>query len=177
MDAIDKINVLLAQKGMSGADLERQIGVSNSVYSQWNTKLTKPSKKSLLKVAEALGVDVSEILPDEKKKEKATADNGSGLSKEAIEMGRIFDAAAPEIKERMKDVVDGKATVKTAVNVVDVKCPLDGTMQKIYQNVIKVDDKVFPGTTNNGCEMYHPCQECEVCRMRAMFAELKGFSK
>lgn len=75
MDAIDKINALLTKKGMSGADLERAIGVSNSVYSQWNTKLTKPSKKSLLKVAETLGVDVSEIAPDKnEQKEKHSTD-------------------------------------------------------------------------------------------------------
>lgn len=64
MDAIDKINIVLARKGMSGAELERLIGVSNSVYSQWNTKQTKPSKKSLSKVASVLGIDVAEIVPD-----------------------------------------------------------------------------------------------------------------
>lgn len=73
MDAIDKINYFLAKKGMTGADLERKIGVSNSVYSQWNTKTTKPSKKSLAKVAQALEVDIIQILPDKvEQKEKPT---------------------------------------------------------------------------------------------------------
>ena len=66
MDAIDKINQLLFHKGMSGAELSRLIGVSNSVYSQWNTRTTKPSKQSLLKVASALGVPAEELLPDKK---------------------------------------------------------------------------------------------------------------
>ena len=70
MDAIDKINRILTKKGLTGADLERMIGVSNSVYSQWNTKSTKPSKKSLFKVAEALEIDVSEIEPDSAKEEQ-----------------------------------------------------------------------------------------------------------
>ena len=78
MDAIDKINKLLTQKGMSGAELEKKIGVSNSVYSQWNTKATKPSNKSLVKVAAALGVDVSDILPDGD--EKKPVPNGNELT-------------------------------------------------------------------------------------------------
>lgn len=106
MDAIDKINVFLAQKGMSGADLERAIGVSNSVYSQWNTKLTKPSKKSLLKVAEALDVDVSEIMPDKiEQKEKPTTENGSELSKERIQM-LLDKMSAADLVELMGDITD-----------------------------------------------------------------------
>lgn len=71
MNSIDKINVLLAKLGKTGADLEREIGVSASVYSQWNTGRTAPSKKSLVKVAAALNVPVESILPDinETKKE------------------------------------------------------------------------------------------------------------
>lgn len=109
MDAIDKINVLLAQKGMSGADLERQIGVSNSVYSQWNTKLTKPSKKSLLKVAEALGVDVSELIPDENKKEKPAATEGNGLSEEERKFIEWYRSQASEKdKALVRMIVEGE---------------------------------------------------------------------
>ena len=85
MDAIDKINLALARKGMSGAELERLIGVSNSVYSQWTKRTTKPSNKSLIKIAKALGVDVTELLPDRKelqvnsKKEKPSTKNGERL--------------------------------------------------------------------------------------------------
>lgn len=85
MDAIDKINLVLMQKGMSGAELSRLIGVSNSVYSQWNTKTTKPSNKNLAKIAEALGVDVANLLPDKEekprtdKKEKPSTENGERL--------------------------------------------------------------------------------------------------
>lgn len=61
MDTIDKINLLLAKKGMTGADLNRAIGVSSAVYSQWNTRATKPSKKNLAKIAEVLNVEVSEL--------------------------------------------------------------------------------------------------------------------
>ena len=64
MTSIEKINILLAQHGMSGADLERAIGVSNSVYSQWNTGATKPSRKNLKKIADYFQIDVTELLDD-----------------------------------------------------------------------------------------------------------------
>lgn len=62
LDAIDKINAILKERGMTGADLSREIGVSTAVYSQWNKKKTKPSNKNLLKVADALEVPVSELV-------------------------------------------------------------------------------------------------------------------
>ena len=65
MDSIAKINAILKRRGLSGADLETMIGVSNSVYSQWNTRKTKPSSKSLRKVAEVLDVPLSDLLEDE----------------------------------------------------------------------------------------------------------------
>lgn len=65
MDAIDKINAILAEKGMTGAELLRMIGASTGTYSQWNTRLTKPSKRSLKKIADALEIDVRAITGDD----------------------------------------------------------------------------------------------------------------
>ena len=67
MDVIDRINVLLKERGMSGAELSRKIGVSTAVYSQWNKKKTKPSNKNLLKAAEALNVPISELTGEKEK--------------------------------------------------------------------------------------------------------------
>lgn len=64
MDSIDKINRLLSERGITGAELTREIGLSNSVYSQWNTRRTKISKRSLKKIAEYFGVSVSALLDD-----------------------------------------------------------------------------------------------------------------
>jgi len=65
MDTIDKINKLLAEKQMTGADLGRMLGVSNSVYSQWNTRKTKPRMNKLKQIADILGVTVADLLPDD----------------------------------------------------------------------------------------------------------------
>ena len=65
MKSIDKINMILMQKGMSGAEMSTKAGFSNSVYSQWNTGKTKPGKKSLVKAAAALEVNVEDIMDDD----------------------------------------------------------------------------------------------------------------
>lgn len=65
MDAIDKINFYLSKKGKNGADLSRALGLSNSIYSQWNTRKTNPSNARLPAIAEYLGVSVEDIMPDD----------------------------------------------------------------------------------------------------------------
>lgn len=100
MDSIDKINAILYAKGMSGADLERAIGVSNSVYSQWNKKITKPSKKSLKKVADVLGVDVSELRADSDEKEKPTTQKGGELSPIRQEVWNLLNSMSDEKLEK-----------------------------------------------------------------------------
>jgi transcriptional regulator with XRE-family HTH domain len=94
MDSIDKINILLAKHGMSGADLSRLIGVSNSVYSQWNTKTTKPSNKSLAKIAEVFSVDVAALMPDNEKKPALKNENElDDTTKELVELAYELDDA------------------------------------------------------------------------------------
>lgn len=95
MLSIDKINLLLLKHGMTGADLSRAIGVSNSVYSQWNTKTTKPSKRNLKKIADYFDIDVSKLLDDddENKKTATQSDGGSDstiISERTAYANKIF---------------------------------------------------------------------------------------
>lgn len=93
MDTIDKINYYLVKQGKTGADLSRELGLSNSIYSQWNKKKTKPKRSKLSVIAEYLGVSVEDILPDgevlpKAKKESAPDPKTEGyseLQKAAIE--------------------------------------------------------------------------------------------
>lgn len=64
MDTIDKINYYLTKSKKTGADLCEFLGVSSGVYSQWNTRRTKPRKSKLPAIAEYLGVSVADLLPD-----------------------------------------------------------------------------------------------------------------
>lgn len=94
MDTIDKINYYLVKQGKTGADLSRALGLSNSIYSQWNKKKTKPKTSKLSVIAEYLGVSVADILSDDEevlpkaKKESARdpkIEGYSELQKGAIE--------------------------------------------------------------------------------------------
>lgn len=100
MTSIEKIKVLMARKGMDGASLSREIGISNSVYSQWNTGKTKISNANLKKIADYFHVDVTEILPDDMlwQKKPATA-NSDGLSDRERALIERFRAASPAVQD------------------------------------------------------------------------------
>ena len=87
MDTNDKIKYYLGKQGKTGADLSRALGLSNSIYSQWNKKKTKPKTSKLSVIAEYLGVSVADILPDDEevlpkaKKESAPDPKTEGVKK------------------------------------------------------------------------------------------------
>lgn len=80
MDVIDRINLRLAEIGKTGADMSRALNLSNSIYSQWNTRKTKPSKKTIAKVASYLDVSVEYLLTGEGQEEKPPTNTGEELS-------------------------------------------------------------------------------------------------
>lgn len=42
--------------------MSRDLGLSNSAYSQWNTRKTRPSKKSIQRIAEYLGTTADYLM-------------------------------------------------------------------------------------------------------------------
>lgn len=95
MDTIDKINYYLTKNKKTGADLCEFLGVSSGVYSQWNTRRTKPRNSKLPAIAEYLGVSVSDLLPDK--------DPSAGIKKDPIPK----DGAVSEPKQKLRDLIDG----------------------------------------------------------------------
>lgn len=89
MDTIDKINYYLTKNKRTGADLCEFLGVSSGVYSQWNTRRTKPRNSKLPAIAEYLGVSVSDLLPDK--------DPSAGIKKYPIPKDEAVSPAAQEI--------------------------------------------------------------------------------
>lgn len=89
MDTIDKINYYLTKNKKTGADLCEFLGVSSGVYSQWNTRRTKPRKSKLPSIAEYLGVSVADLLPDE--------DPSAGIKKDPVPKDEAVSSAAQEI--------------------------------------------------------------------------------
>lgn len=97
MDTIDKINYYLTKSKKTGADLCEFLGVSSGVYSQWNTRRTKPRKSKLPAIAEYLGVSVADLLPDEELVPQ------EGIKKDPIPK----DEAVSEPKQKLRDLIDG----------------------------------------------------------------------
>lgn len=109
MDTIDKINYYLVKQGKTGADLSRALGLSNSIYSQWNKKKTNPKRSKLSVIAEYLGVSVADILPDDEevlpkaKKESAPDPKTEGVSPTVQELFNFIDTATDaELNELLR---------------------------------------------------------------------------
>lgn len=119
MNTIDKINYYLFKQGKTGADLSRALGLSNSVYSQWNTGKTKPRKSKLIAIAEYLNVSVEDLLPDDdaeaisiKKRGISTKIEGANMVKSPI-VARINALLAERGIEKKKFFADCKITSAT----------------------------------------------------------------
>ena len=93
MDTIDKINYYLTKNKKTGADLCEFLGVSSGVYSQWNTRRTKPRNSKLPAIAEYLGVSVADLLPDEELVPQ------EGIKKDPIPKDEAEDSETAELRE------------------------------------------------------------------------------
>lgn len=71
---IKRIELRIAELGLTKADFYKQSGISSASYSQWNTGKYNPTDCKLQKAAEVLGVSFEYLRYG--KKEKAPADNG-----------------------------------------------------------------------------------------------------
>lgn len=82
MRRIDKINSILVQRGMNSADLQRMVNITDGAISQWNTGRTSPSNRSLRKIADALEVDIVELMADDEitQEENPASATGDGIS-------------------------------------------------------------------------------------------------
>lgn len=111
MKAIEKINALLLQQGKSGAEMSRDLGLSNSAYSLWNTGSTKPSKKNLKRIADYFGVNVTDVADDiETEKEKPTTiSDGQEKNEEEldIELMHRLTMLSPDELSRVDAFVQG----------------------------------------------------------------------
>jgi len=112
LDSIDKINLLLVKKGWTGADLSRAIGVSGGTYSQWNTKLTKPSKRNLRLIAEKLGCDILDIMDDkdlQKNKKIPIREDPDGEVDRITERIKMLSAEDRQLIETLLDTLERKS--------------------------------------------------------------------
>lgn len=100
MDTIDKINYFLTKNKRTGADLCEFLGVSSGVYSQWNTKRTRPRKSKLPAIAEYLGVSVAELIPDAEHVPQENIKKEAAPQKSELSLGQL---ELIELSSKMSD--------------------------------------------------------------------------
>lgn len=98
MDIINRINIKLAEIGKSGAEMSRDLGLSNSIYSQWNTGKAKPSKRTLSRIAPYLKTTVEYLLTGENEKPATISDDGFS------EVDEVFRKLSPENREKLLEL-------------------------------------------------------------------------
>lgn len=62
MKAINRIKAVLAEKQVSGKWLAKEIGRTENTVSRWCSNKVQPSLENLYEIAEALKVDIRELL-------------------------------------------------------------------------------------------------------------------
>jgi len=81
-DILKRIDVRIAELGMSKEEFYEKSGISSASYSQWNTGAHAPTKKKLAQAAAALGVSVEYILTGNENKPTTTGE----LDKDTMEL-------------------------------------------------------------------------------------------
>jgi putative transcriptional regulator len=64
----NRIKAVLAEKGIANLWLAEKLGKNKATISKWCTNETQPSMETLFRIAEALDVDVRELLVSNKVK-------------------------------------------------------------------------------------------------------------
>lgn len=65
MTSFEKIDMLRKERGWSGAELMKQIGLSRGVYTQWRKNLQEPSAANLKKLSDLFNVSIADLSNDE----------------------------------------------------------------------------------------------------------------
>lgn len=84
--------------------MSRDLGLSNSAYSQWNTKKSKPSNKTLALLAPYLNTTVEYLLSGVEQKENPVPES-TELSKDAISLS-LDKMSTSDLFSLMSDITD-----------------------------------------------------------------------
>ena len=88
MTQFEKIDLFRKRYGMTGADIERRLGLSNAVYSQWKSGKSNPSAKSISALAKLFGVSVEDLEADDKTEISAAFHEAQLTAEEEDELWR-----------------------------------------------------------------------------------------
>lgn len=84
MNVINKINGLLAQRGIDKGKFYNDVGISSASFSQWKNGVAKMPKKRLEQIAEYFGMTVAELLSEDEKPAPISEDGLTDLQRALI---------------------------------------------------------------------------------------------
>lgn len=64
----ERIKEARKQAGLTQKELGDRLGLSYQAIAQWENDLRKPKRETLLKIADAIGIHVAQLLPEEERK-------------------------------------------------------------------------------------------------------------
>lgn len=59
---LNRLKVVLAEKGMSNKWLSEQLGITQTTVSKWVTNTSQPNLDMLIKIAQVLDVDIKDLI-------------------------------------------------------------------------------------------------------------------
>ena len=97
---VNRINSLLAERGIDKKKFYDDCGITSASYSLWNTGKTKPRMKNLEIIADYLRVPVSYLLEGKEQKEKPVLQMENGLK----EIDAIFEQLTPSRQAKLLEL-------------------------------------------------------------------------
>lgn len=67
MKVINRVKIALIEQNKTGKWLTKQLGKNEATISRWCTNESQPSLETLVRIAEVLSIDVSDLLVSTKK--------------------------------------------------------------------------------------------------------------
>ncbi|SCX96683.1 helix-turn-helix domain-containing protein [Butyrivibrio sp. INlla14] len=101
--------------GMTQSDLAQKLFVTDKAVSRWERGLGLPDINNLLPLAEALNVDIAELMNAKKANEVITSDDASGAVKNVLD---IVDQKKEE-RKRVERVIGATATLVLLILLFD----------------------------------------------------------
>ena len=89
---VNRINSLLAERGIDKKKFYEDCGITSASYSLWNTGKTKPRMKNLETIADYLRVPVSYLLEGKEQKEKPALHMENGFDADTKELFDIWNS-------------------------------------------------------------------------------------
>ena len=105
---LTRIEIRMAELGMSKEEFYEKSGISSASFSQWNTGVHKPTKKKLGQAAAALSVSLEYLLTGEQKEKPAISEDDR-LNAECVELfSKLTEAEKAMMLSQLKGLVSDR---------------------------------------------------------------------